>query len=223
MSRIAAVFFGILLAVQDPGPDRLFTTSGEEVRGQVVRMAPDGSLVVKTAAGSRAIALDEIRRMQFEEKPEMAAATEGERVRPRAGGTLTGSIASLDADRVSITCPHGSYAVRREDVRALEFGAPVSATAEVKEDQDLITLAPEGEKGEPQAVAGSVERLDAETVRVVDQEPGVMLLRHAAQRGEGREIAVHAEHRIGDDQPSAVRGGSLSTGALPSVAAKRSV
>lgn len=197
MSRIAAVSIGFLLAVQDPGPDRLFTSSGDEVRGQIVRMSPDGSLVVKTAAGSRAIALEEIRRMQFEEKPEVAAATEGERVRPRVGGTLTGSIASLDAARVSITCSHGSYAVRREDVRALEFGAPVSATAEVKEDQDLITLAPEGGKGEPQAVAGTVERLDAENVRVDGKDYPRKRLREIRFRpGKGREPSIGLFARV---------------------------
>src|SRR5687767_8050480 len=117
MTCFASLALWTLLAVQDPGPDRLLTDSGDDVRGQIVRMEPDGSLVVKTATGSRTIALDDLRKMQFEDNPEVAVAKEGERIWPRVGGTLTGTILSFDAKTVSIKCSHGTYSLRRDEVR----------------------------------------------------------------------------------------------------------
>jgi hypothetical protein len=152
---------------QDPSQDRVTTTSGEELRGEIVRIEPDGGLVLKLEAGPRTVSLDDIRRIAFEEKPQVAPDKKGERLWPKFGGSLTGSIVSLDSDRVTIQCPHGAYAIRRDEVRALSFGDPVAGPAEIKEDQDLVLLASEGEKaGEAIAVSGAVEALDGERVRV---------------------------------------------------------
>ena len=40
----------------------------------------------------------------------------------------------------------------------------------------------------------------AETVRVIEQQPRLVALRHIDQRSDRRDVAVHAEHRVADDQ-----------------------
>ena len=39
----------------------------------------------------------------------------------------------------------------------------------------------------------------AETVRVVDHQPGAVLLAQGQQRGQRRQVAIHAEDAVGDD------------------------
>ena len=55
--------------------------------------------------------------------------------------------------------------------------------------------------GEPggfeRAASGGAQ--DAEAVRIVDHEPRVMRLAHGSELGQGRDIAVHAEHAVGCD------------------------
>ncbi len=56
------------------------------------------------------------------------------------------------------------------------------------------------------AAAARAEHADA--VGVVEHEPRVVALAQAEQRGQGRDVAVHAEHGIGgDDAHVGLRGG----------------
>jgi hypothetical protein len=48
--------------------------------------------------------------------------------------------------------------------------------------------------------AASLPAEHAETMRVVDHQPGVEALGERQQAGQGSEIAVHAEHRVAEDQ-----------------------
>ena len=47
---------------------------------------------------------------------------------------------------------------------------------------------------------------DADAVGVVGHQPGVVLVGQRVQFGERREIAVHREHAVGDDQRMVVAG-----------------
>ena len=51
--------------------------------------------------------------------------------------------------------------------------------------------------------AASLPAEDAETMRVVDHQPGVEALGQRQQAGQGGEIAVHAEDGVGEDQLAA--------------------
>jgi hypothetical protein len=165
--RGVAAMWIALGPLQDPVLDRIVTAAGEELRGEIVRIDPDGSLVVKTAKGSQTVPLDDVRRIQFEEKPQSAIDKTGEKLLPKFGGALTGAIVSIDADRVTIKCAHGTYAVKRDEVRAVSLGEVRGQPKEIKEDQDLLILAPDSEKpGEPVAVSGGLESLDAERAKV---------------------------------------------------------
>ncbi|HKS15938.1 MAG TPA: PQQ-binding-like beta-propeller repeat protein [Planctomycetota bacterium] len=169
MRLVAAVCLA-LMGVQDSGPDRLTTSSGEEIRGEIVRIEADGGLAVKTSTGQRVIPLDNLRRISFEEKPLVAIEKTGERMWPRLGGALTGTVVSIDADRVTLKCSHGTYAVRKDEVRGIAFGGTrvsLKESAEIKEDQDLVVLGPgDGKAGDPIAVSGKFETLDGEKARV---------------------------------------------------------
>lgn len=198
IKRILAAACLALVPGQDQSQDRVTTTSGEEVRGEIVRIEPDGGLVLKVAAGPRTVSLDDIRRIAFEDKPLLAPDKKGERLWPKFGGSLTGSVVSLDSDRVTIKCAHGTYAIRRDEVRALSFGDPVAGPTEFKEDQDLVLLAGEGEKpAEAVPVSGAVEALDGERVRVDGKDHPRKRLREIRFRtAPGRNPAVGLFARI---------------------------
>jgi hypothetical protein len=42
----------------------------------------------------------------------------------------------------------------------------------------------------------------AEAVRVVEQQPRIVALGERDQLGQRRDVAVHAEYRVRDDQPA---------------------
>ena len=57
--------------------------------------------------------------------------------------------------------------------------------------------------------ATAVGTEDAEAVRVVDHQRGVVLRGQRRQLAQRREVTVHAEHAVADDQPQPCRGGAL--------------
>jgi len=166
MMQVAVALMALGL-FQDAGPDRLLTATGEELQGEIVGLEPDGGLVLKSSTGTRTIALHDIRRIAFEDKPQVRLEKSVDRLWPRLGGAMTGSVVSIGADRVSLKCSHGTYSIRRDEVRGIALGGTRVAAKDVKEDQDLLLLAPEGAKGgEPVAVSGRIETLDGEHARV---------------------------------------------------------
>ena len=60
-------------------------------------------------------------------------------------------------------------------------------------------------------------------MRVVDDEPRVESLREKQELGQRRDVAVHAEHRVGDDEPAASDRGFHRTGQRSHVAMRGSV
>jgi hypothetical protein len=165
--RSAAAVLVMILSLQEGGSDRLFVTGGEEVRGEISAVEADGGLVVKTRGGARRVALEDIRRLQFEDNPAVAQEKIADRLWARYGGSLSGSVKSVDPDRITFQCSHGTYALRRDEVRAITFTETRGGAKEMKEDQDNVLLAPEsGKTGELTAVPGTLESISADKVRL---------------------------------------------------------
>src|SRR5688572_28173349 len=163
------VIFAVLLVAQST--DRLFTTSGEEVRGAISKIEADGSLVVTTDKGSRTVTLEDIRRIQFEDKPQLEFRKSDVRLRPRCGGSLAGTVVSIDADRVTFKGEFGTLAFRRGEVRSISFGEIPNVEKELKDDRDHILLAPEGLEGkEADVVSGDLESMDADRLRAAGSD-----------------------------------------------------
>ena len=164
--RIATAVLVLALSVQEGGADRLFVAGGEEVRGEITGVEADGALAVKTSAGARRLGLEDIRRIQFEESPAVTQEKIADRLWARYGGTLSGSVKAVEADRVTFQTSHGTYALRRDEVRAITFSETRGGAKEMKEDQDNVLLAPEsGKTGELTAVPGALESITADKVR----------------------------------------------------------
>ena len=49
--------------------------------------------------------------------------------------------------------------------------------------------------------AAAIGAQRAETVRIVDHQPGAIALAQGQQRGQRRQVAIHAEDAVGDDDP----------------------
>src|SRR5262245_24469887 len=135
MSPLCAIAFAAALVAQDAAPDRVTTMAGEEVRGAIDRLEPDGALVVTTDKGPRTIPLDDVRRIRVEEQPRIAVQGSATRLRPRCGGSMSGELVSIDANRITFKAPHGTYTFLRNEVRSIAFGDIPTIEKELGEDR----------------------------------------------------------------------------------------
>ncbi|HEY3226036.1 MAG TPA: PQQ-binding-like beta-propeller repeat protein [Planctomycetota bacterium] len=162
----AAALLFVSGPAQEGGSDRIVTAVGEEIRGSLVELTPDGLLVLKRGKGRESIPVENIQRMYFEDNPRVTLES-GEKLSPRFGGVMTGIIASIDGERVTLKAAHGTYSIRRDEVRSITLGRVAGEVPDAKEGQDQIVLKPTPEKPSTmRAVSGRVESIDAENVRM---------------------------------------------------------
>jgi hypothetical protein len=173
MARMAAVAVAAFLALgqEAGGPDRVVLFTGEEVRGELVDVTVDGTLVVRQGAVKRFVPMEEATRILFEEKP-LIAAEKGEKVWHRLGGVMTGTVEGIADGRVRVRTSHGSYSLVRAEVRFVALTPTGGWTPGAKEETtDCILRAPPGAKSsEWRAEPGKVESMDAERVRLDGKE-----------------------------------------------------
>ncbi|HTF57666.1 MAG TPA: hypothetical protein VK661_10575, partial [Planctomycetota bacterium] len=169
MIRSVAAFAVILFIpwpAQEGGSDRIVTAGGEEFRGVLAEVTPDGLLVLKRGKSRESIPIENIQRVYFEDNPRVSPES-GEKLSPRFGGVMTGKVASIDGERVTLKAAHGAYSIRRDEVRSITLDTVTGEVPDAKEGQDQIVLAPSKEKpGAMRAVSGRVESLDADKVRM---------------------------------------------------------
>ena len=193
---MSLVIFAVLVVAQES--DRLFTTSGDEIRGTVSRIEPDGGLVVTTDKGARTVPLEDLRRIQFEDKPQLSFRKSDVRLRPRCGGALGGIIESIDAERVTFKGEFGTCAFRRAEVLSISFGESPSIEKELQDDRDHVLFAPEGlEAKEGEVVSGDLESMDAGRVRIGGTEvPRTRLREIRFRAGPVKEPALGLFARV---------------------------
>jgi len=162
----AAIFMLLPWAPQEGGSDRIVTAGGEEFRGILSEVTPDGLLVLKRGKGRESIPIENIQRVYFEESPRVVLEP-GEKLSPRFGGVMTGTISSIDGERVALKAAHGTYSIRRDEIRSLSLGKVTGEIPEGKEGQDQVVLTPAAEKpAAMRSVSGRIESLDADKLRL---------------------------------------------------------
>ncbi len=156
-------------AAQDPaGPDVLILPGRLEVAGRIEAVEPDGTIVVKTAEGTRRLAPEDILRVVFDRAAEVKPAA-GEKVRLQHGALLTGRVESYAAGRLKLVAEHGTYLVPRAELRQVVLAAPTGSVPEVKDGgKDVVFRQPEAGKKELRAAVGEIASIGADEVQVGD-------------------------------------------------------
>jgi hypothetical protein len=126
---------------KDDGPaDFLYFHDRSEVRGEILEFGTSGRLKVRVPNLARPVeyGIEELARLRFAADTARPSVPAGEQARLAGGGTLSGKISSFDGETAVIESAWGSLRLRRQDLKALLFGSPVSSPELRDEKKDIL-------------------------------------------------------------------------------------